>query len=41
MGIKRDFSKSAIEKLKTIIKENVDDEKEWGFVDWVHDFFNV
>lgn len=39
MGIKRDFSKEAVENLKAIIKENVDNESEWGFVDWAHDFF--
>ena len=38
-GIKRDFSQSTIEHLNEVIRKNVDEDSQWGFVDWVTDWF--
>ena len=38
-GIVRDFSLSSVEHLKSIIKQNVDEDGELFLVDWVKDWF--
>ena len=38
-GIKRDFSQSTIEHLNDVIRKNVDEDSQWGIVDWVSDWF--